>query len=162
MSDYKFSIDLEVRFRDLDAFGHVNNAVYLTYFEVARMHYWKSVFNRNPYHNISFLVVRSECDYRSQARLGDILRVSVRIPEMRNSSFVLNYQITEVVSGGLVAEGRTVQAFYDHKTKKARLIPREISKRIKEFEGSVLHRPASHNRQRKELSLVCQTAQVLK
>lgn len=148
MSEYKFSIDLEVRFRDLDAFGHVNNAVYLTYFEVARMHYWKSVFNENPYHNISFLVVRSECDYRSQAHLGDILRVSVRIPELRNSSFVLKYQITEVVSGRLVAEGKTVQTFYDHTTRKSRLIPREISKRIKEFEGSVVHTPASHDPQK--------------
>ena len=138
MSTYKFSIDLEVRFRDLDAFGHVNNAVYLTYFETARMHYWKSVFNKNPYHDISFLVVRSECDYRSQAHLGDILSVAVRIPQLRNSSFVLDYLITENVSGRIVAEGRTVQAFYDHKTKKSRLIPEEIRKRIKEFEGSAL------------------------
>ena len=138
MNLYKFSIDLEVRFRDLDALGHVNNAVYLTYFEVARMHYWKKVFNENPYLNILFLVVRSECDYRSQAQLGDILRVAVRIPEIRNSSFVLDYQVTEIVTGRLVAEGKTVQAFYDHKTKKSRLIPEEIRKRIKEFEGSAL------------------------
>jgi acyl-CoA thioester hydrolase len=138
MSLYKFSIDLEVRFRDLDALGHVNNAVYLTYFEVARMHYWKKVFNENPYLNILFLVVRSECDYRSQAQLGDILRVAVRIPEIRNSSFVLDYLVTEIVTGRLVAEGRTVQAFYDHTTKKSKPIPEEIRKRIEEFEGSAM------------------------
>jgi len=138
MNLYKFSIDLEVRFRDLDALGHVNNAVYLTYFEVARMHYWKKVFNENPYLNILFLVVRSECDYRSQAQLGDILRVAVRIPEIRNSSFVLDYQVTEIVTGRLVAEGKTVQAFYDHKAKKSKPIPEEIRKRIEEFEGSAM------------------------
>jgi acyl-CoA thioester hydrolase len=138
MSLYKFSIDLEVRFRDLDALGHVNNAVYLTYFEVARMHYWKEVFSENPYLNILFLVVRSECDYRSQAQLGDILRVAVRIPEIRNSSFVLDYLVTEIVTGRLVAEGRTVQAFYDHTTKKSKPIPEEIRKRIEEFEGSAM------------------------
>jgi acyl-CoA thioester hydrolase len=140
MSLYKFSIDLEVRFRDLDALGHVNNAVYLTYFEVARMHYWKNVFSENPYLNILFLVVRSECDYRSQAHLGDILKVAVRIPEIRNSSFVLDYQVTEIVTGRLVAEGRTVQAFYDHKTKKSKPIPEEIRKRIEEFEGSAVRK----------------------
>ena len=134
MNRYKFSIDLEVRFRDLDALGHVNNAVYLTYFEVARMHYWKKVFSENPYLNILFLVVRSECDYRSQAQLGEILRVAVRIPEIRNSSFVLDYQVTEIVTGRLVAEGKTVQAFYDHKTKKSRPIPPEVREKIREFE----------------------------
>lgn len=136
MNLYKFSIDLEVRFRDLDALGHVNNAVYLTYFEVARMHYWKKVFSENPYLNILFLVVRSECDYRSQAQLGEILRVAVRIPEIRNSSFVLDYQVTEMVTGRLVAEGKTVQAFYDHQTKKSRPIPAEVRKKIREFEGT--------------------------
>lgn len=136
MSLYKFSIDLEVRFRDLDAFGHVNNAVYLTYFEVARMHYWKKVFSENPYINLRFLVVRSECDYRSQAHLGDVLSIAVRIPELRNSSFVFDYHISEIKSGRIVAEGRTVQAFYDHETKKSRPIPEEIRKRIEEFEGS--------------------------
>ena len=135
MSLYKFSIDIEVRFRDLDAFGHVNNAVYLTYFEVARMHYWKKVFSENPYINIRFLVVRSECDYRSQAYLEDILRVAVRIPEIRNSSFVLDYQVTEIETGRLVAEGKTVQAFYDDQTKKSRPIPPEIKTRMREFEG---------------------------
>ena len=99
MNLYNFSIDLEVRFRDLDALGHVNNAVYLTYFEVARMHYWKKVFSENPYLNILFLVVRSECDYRSQARLGEILRVAVRISEIRNSSFVLDYQANRDCDG---------------------------------------------------------------
>jgi len=141
MSLYKFSIDLEVRFRDLDALGHVNNAVYLTYFEVARMHYWKNVFNENPYLNILFLVVRSECDYRSQSHLGDILRVAVRISEIRNSSFVLDYQVTEIVTGRLVAEGKTVQAFYDHQAKKSKPIPEEIRKRIEEFEGSAMKEP---------------------
>jgi len=135
MNLYKFSIDLEVRFRDLDAFSHVNNAVYLTYFEVARMHYWKHVFSENPYLNLRFLVVRAECDYRSQARLGDILRVSVRIPELRNSSFVLDYQIIDSATGLLVAEGKTVQAFYDDETKKSRPIPPEVRERIREFEG---------------------------
>jgi acyl-CoA thioester hydrolase len=135
MNLYKFSIDLEVRFRDLDAFGHVNNAVYLTYFEVARMHYWEHVFSENPYLNLRFLVVRAECDYRSQARLGDILRVSVRIPELRNSSFVLDYQIIDSATGLLVAEGKTVQAFYDDTTKKSRPIPLEVRERIREFEG---------------------------
>jgi acyl-CoA thioester hydrolase len=134
MSLYKYSIDLEVRFRDLDAFGHVNNAVYLTYFEVARMHYWKKLFSENPYTNLRFLVVRSECDYRSQAHLGDLLRVSVRIPELRNSSFIFDYQITEITTERLVGEGKTVQAFYDNETKKSKPIPPEVRKRIREFE----------------------------
>ncbi|MFN8006087.1 MAG: thioesterase family protein [Terriglobia bacterium] len=138
MAQFNFSTDLEVRFRDLDAFGHVNNAVFLTYFEVARMHYWKSVFGENPYLDIRFLVVRAECDYRVQARLGDLLRIAVRVSLLKNSSFVFDYQVTHSVSGSLVAEGKTVQVFFDHETQRSRPIPSEVRAKIKEFEGSQL------------------------
>ena len=47
MAPYKFSTTIEVRFKDVDSLGHVNNAVYLTYFEIARFHYWKTLFGED-------------------------------------------------------------------------------------------------------------------
>ena len=72
MPPFKFSTHIEVRFRDLDALGHVNNAVYLTYFEIARLHYWKKLFGSEAFSRHGFVVVRAECNYRSSGACGRI------------------------------------------------------------------------------------------
>ncbi len=137
MSKYRFSILVEVRFRDLDALGHVNNAVYLTYFEIVRTHYWIQLFGINSYEEFNFLVVRTECNYRSPAHFGQTLKVAARISELRNSSFVFDYEVTEDSSGLLVADGRSVQACFDMKQKKSIPIPAELRRRVSDFEGLV-------------------------
>jgi acyl-CoA thioester hydrolase len=134
MSSYKFSTSIEVRFRDLDALGHVNNAVYLTYFEIARLHYWKKLLGEFAFEEHSFVVVRAECNYRSPAEVGQVLKVFAKVSEMRNSSFVFSYEIIESQSGRLVSEGSTVQACFDPKKKKAKPIPQDLRKRILDFE----------------------------
>lgn len=135
MPPYKFSIDIEVRFRDLDALGHVNNAVYLTYFEVARMHYWRDLFGRNAFEDFSYILVRSECNYRSPAHHGDHLKVSAKVSALKNSSFIFDYEVTNLQSGRLIADGQTIQAWLDQKEKKTSPIPQEIRMRITDFEG---------------------------
>ena len=136
MPAFKFSTQIEVRFRDLDALGHVNNAVYLTYFEVSRLHYWKKLFGGDAFNRHSFVVVRAECNYRSPAHAGEILQVFAKVSELRKSSFVFEYEIVEQVTGRIVAEGSTVQACFDHEQKKARPIPPDLRASILEFEGS--------------------------
>ena len=135
MSEFKFSIPLEVRFRDLDAFGHVNNAVYLTYFEIARCRYWIQMFGIQSFEEIGFLVVRTECNYRLPVQFGETVRVAARISELRNSSFVFEYEVTDGQKGRLVADGKSVQVFIDPKVKQKILIPPDIRVRICEFEG---------------------------
>ncbi|HVN80600.1 MAG TPA: thioesterase family protein [Terriglobia bacterium] len=136
MSDFKFSIPLEVRFRDLDAFGHVNNAVYLTYFEIARCRYWIQMFGIHSFEEIGFLVVRTECNYRLPVRFGQTVRVAARISELRNSSFVFEYEVADDEDKGrLVADGKSVQVFIDPKVEQKIMIPPEIRLRISEFEG---------------------------
>lgn len=135
MSPYRLSFPIEVRFRDLDALGHVNNAVYITYFEIARTHYWRELFGINSYEQYGFLVVRTECDYRSPAHFGETLLVGTRVSELRNSSFVIEHGVTEKHGGRLVAEGKTVQVCYDPQQKKSIPIPPLVRQTISEFEG---------------------------
>ncbi len=126
---------MEVRFRDLDAFGHVNNAVYLTYFEMARCRYWIQLFGIQSFEEIGFVVVRTECNYRMPVQFGETIRVAARISELRNSSFVFEYEVAEEERGRLVADGKSVQVFIDPKAKHKILIPPGIRLRISEFEG---------------------------
>lgn len=132
--DYKFSTTIEVRFRDLDALAHVNNAVYLTYFEISRMHYWKALFGDGAFERYSFVVVRAECNYRSPAHIGEMLKVFTKVSELKNSSFTFQYEVVEAQTGRLVADGSTVQACFDPAAKRAIAIPSELRRRIGEFE----------------------------
>jgi acyl-CoA thioester hydrolase len=135
MSGYSFSTNIEVRFRDLDALGHVNNAVYLTYFEITRLHYWKTLFGDQAFERFSFVVVRAECNFRSPVHLGETLKAAARVSELRRSSFVFSYEIVDLKTGRLVADGTTVQACFDKQEKKAKSIPAELRERILEFES---------------------------
>ena len=114
MDGYRFTYPMQVRFRDLDTLGHVNNAVYLTYFEAARMAYWMHVNGRSDLGGMNMILARAEVDYRSPVGYGDELEVGVRCVSVRRSSFVLEQALIERRSGRLVAQARKVLVHYDY------------------------------------------------
>ena len=111
-----------VRFRDCDAMGHVNNAVYSTYLEQARIALWRQQAGlelrqaraTSGKRGESFILARTEIDFRSEAHDGDELEVRLSLEGFGRSSARYAYEITEVSSGRLVAEARTVQVWYDY------------------------------------------------
>ena len=144
LPDFAFAFALDVWFRDLDAMGHVNNAVYFSYFEQARTRYWLSLLGEHDFHDfrmIGFIVVHAECDYASAGEMGDRLLVGCRVSEIRRSSFVFDYRIvTGDLRGSdsesrLVATGKTVQALYDWNTKKTVNFSEELRKKIERLPG---------------------------
>src|SRR5262245_30037502 len=116
MDGFRFSYDVQVRFRDMDALGHVNNAVYLTYFEAARMAWWMHVNGRGDLSGIDVILARAEVDYRSPVAYGDALEVGVLCVSIRRSSFVVEQSIVERRTGRLVAQARKVLVRYDYAT----------------------------------------------
>ena len=135
MASFRFTTSLEIRFRDLDALGHVNNAVYLTYFEIARTRYWERLFGLPPAQDWGFVMVRTECNYRSPALLGETIEIAARISSLKNSSFIFEYRLTESRTGRLIADGLSVQACYDMKAQKTVPIPERMRQQVKTFEG---------------------------
>ncbi len=111
-----FSHPIEVRFSDLDAMGHVNNAVVVSYMEQARFQWWRSFLGGRKFQEEGFLIVRVEVDYRLPILLGDEVSVELHCAKAGNSSFDLNYRITKGLGGELFAEGRTVQVMVDFAT----------------------------------------------
>ena len=109
-----FEHELEVRFRDCDPMGHVNNAVYLTYFEVARFAWWRRAFGPDGPADHGFIVARVEIDYRKPALTDQRLLVRLRLAAMGRSSFTVAYEILNGRTLELVAEGRSVQVAYDY------------------------------------------------
>jgi len=111
---FRFTHAVEVRFRDLDALGHVNNAVYLTYFESARMAWYLHVTHRSDLGQMNVILARAEVDFRSPAAYAEVLDVGVRCTSIGRSSFVVEQAITERRTRRLVAEARKVLVHYDY------------------------------------------------
>src|SRR6185369_10742982 len=103
---------LSVRFRDCDAMGHVNHAVYFTYLEQCRLTYWRERTGApSPYTRV--ILARAECDYRAPAVFGDELEVCLAVEAIGRTSFTLAYEIVNVASSVLIAIGKTVLVSYD-------------------------------------------------
>jgi acyl-CoA thioester hydrolase len=136
---FRFRTTIDVRFRDLDALGHVNNAVYFTYFEVARGAYLTAVHGRpHGLEDLAIVIAEATCRYRSPAFYNERLIVEVAAVALRSRSFTLRYRVVEEATGRLVAEGRSVQVAYDHRAKHTMALPAAFRAQLEAFEGRTI------------------------
>jgi acyl-CoA thioester hydrolase len=127
-----FSHRIEVRFRDCDPLGHVNNAAYLTYLEQARLFYWRSLWgfglevaSSRP----GVIMARAEIDYRLPAQYGQTLDVRIDLAAIGKTSFTYDYEILDEQER-VVASARTVQVMYDYAAARPVPIPAEIRQKM--------------------------------
>jgi len=126
---------LVVRFSDCDPLGHVNNASYSTYLEQARIVLWRrqaglelrSAAQAGGQRGESFILARTEIDFRSQAHDGDELEIRLGLERFGRTSATYRYEIVMADTGRLVASARTVQVWYDYDSGK----PAPLSDRTK-------------------------------
>jgi acyl-CoA thioester hydrolase len=119
---------LDVRYSDYDTKEHVNNAVYLTYFEMARARAWLEEIAGST--DFPFVVAEATVRYRSQARLGDPLDITIWTSEVRTRAWVWQYRIVDARDERLVAEGSTVQVMFDYDSRRPMPIPEELRERL--------------------------------
>ncbi len=126
------------RFRDTDAMGHINNAVYITYLEVARQEYWRALDGTQDYRRVPFILAHVTVDFRSEALVNETLLVGCRCVRIGGKSFDFEYEIREKQSGRLIVEGRTVQVCYDYGRKATIPVPEDLRRAITGLEGRPL------------------------
>jgi acyl-CoA thioester hydrolase len=135
MQGFRLSAPIQPRFRDTDAMGHINNAVYLTYFEVARTEYWRQLTGSPRYQGVPFILAHTSIDFRSPAFVHERLLVGVRVVRIGRSSFECAYRIAEAESDRLVCEGRSVQVIFDYEKDASYPMPDTLRAQIRAFEG---------------------------
>jgi acyl-CoA thioester hydrolase len=126
-------IPIEVVFRDLDALAHVNNAVYLSYFELGRVKYWDRVAGVSQPRDIAFIVAAASINYRLPCFLGDRVALEVLVPRIGHSAFDFSYVLRRGKEA--VADGSTTQVLWDWEKNERRLFSDDLRARIARVEA---------------------------
>ena len=126
MDGYPFVHRETVRFRDVDGWGHVNNAVYLTFCEQARMAFLDHLGVLTGIEDATMILARVELDFRSQLSANEEVAIGVRATGFGTKSFRLDHRLE--AGGRLVAEASTVLVAYDYGRSESIELP-EIWKR---------------------------------
>ena len=131
-------IPVEIRFADIDKLGHVNNAVYLSYFEQARLSYFQQVIGANiDWSENGIILARAEINYILPVNLEDNIIVEISCSRTGTKSFDLEYKLFKQ-SGDkniLATEGKTIMVCYNYKASQTIAIPVNWANKIRVFEG---------------------------
>lgn len=141
---FQFHTDIQVRWTDLDPLNHVNNSIYIQYFEFVRGLYMLKACPTWNWQKDMFLIASVHCDYVKELKIGEPnTKAHVRTSKIGTKSFELEYAITTQRAGQpiqLHAIGKTMQVMFDMKTRSTMAIPAWVKDEILayEVEGSVL------------------------
>lgn len=124
----KSSHTIEVRFADIDAMGHVNNAVYLSYFEQARMAWFAELIGGEwNLERDGIVLARNEIDYIEPVLLSDKVRIETACIKVGSSSLVVAYEVFRLPAGGqtehLCSKGQSVLVCFDYQKGAKREVP---------------------------------------
>ncbi len=135
MDGYKSVTEVAVRFSDTDAFGHVNNAAYLSYLESARIDYLRAILGAVKVEDLGVILARVEIDYRSPAFHHETMKVGCRVEGLGGASIRMGYRVEDKVSGRLVAEAKSVMVAYDYALGRPTRVREEWRRKMEAFDG---------------------------
>jgi acyl-CoA thioester hydrolase len=136
MTKQPFRYAPEIRFRDVDAMGHVNNAVYFTYLEQGRLAMWRTLTGARRIEDVRFILAHAECDYRIPIRLGDDVELEMTVGAIGRTSFGLDYRLVERQGDRLFATAKTVLVMYDYTQGRPMVIPDDVREMLRPFAAS--------------------------
>jgi len=121
------SLDIQVRFVDTDALGHINNAVYATYAELGRVEFVRSLALPPG----GFILARLAIDYRLQVRLGQRVRVETWVERIGNSSVTMRQVVH--ADDEPAAEIEAVAVWFDYGSNRPAPFPAEARRAFAEY-----------------------------
>lgn len=138
IKNFKHKTKIKIRFSDLDAMKHVNNATYLTFLEEARIKYFNDLFNKKESDlDYQAVVGRIEIDYLYPIVLGDNVEVFTRISKIGNKSLDVQHIVAIRKEDKIIkaAVSLTKLVYYDYQSQTTKPIPHQEREVILKFEG---------------------------
>lgn len=141
LANYTFFLPLHLRWNDLDPLGHVNNVMYIEYFQIGRGEYMVAASKTWDWFQHMFVIANISCDYWKEMRLGvKEPRIGVRVDAIGTKSFTIEYAI---ISEGkdrqpiLHASGSSTQVMIDVKAGKSIEVPDWLRAELTAFEPAL-------------------------
>ena len=132
---FRHRTTLQVRFRDTDSFGHVNNAVFFSYVELARIRYLVDVLDpEGGFEGMPLILARVECDFRSPIFFGQEVSVDSRVDRIGRSSIAMSHRMTATPDDRVVGDVQSVLVTYDYAAARPMPVPDGWRERIGTFE----------------------------
>jgi acyl-CoA thioester hydrolase len=138
MSEFRFFHPIEVRYGDLDPQGHLNNANYLTFFEVGRINYWTHLGLFKPgqsFLDINVIMAEAQVTYRASVQYGMPVKVGVRTSKITKKTMTVEQNIVHADTEKVLALGYVILVAFDYHAQKSIPVPDVMRKKISEFEG---------------------------
>jgi acyl-CoA thioester hydrolase len=135
LDSFKYKTTIETRFADFDMMGHVNNAVYFTYMEIARAKYWNHAIQWD-WKKTGVVIAQASLDYILPVYIEDKVSMYVRTSRIGNSSFDLEYLLVKLVNGKeeICNRGKTTCVAFNYANKSSFPIPENEKARMISFE----------------------------
>jgi acyl-CoA thioester hydrolase len=136
VSRWPVEVDVPVAWGDMDAFQHVNNTVFLRWFETARIAYFERVQMPTQAGGAAAgpILARATVDFRQPVTFPDVVTVKARIAKVGNTSFTMQYEAVSQ-KRGVVGEGDSVVVMYDYKAGTKVPVDEALRARIAKAEG---------------------------
>jgi acyl-CoA thioester hydrolase len=139
MQHFKHKVPIQLRFKDVDKMGHVNNANYLTYIELARVKYFEDVVGTDKKwsQQVGIILARIEIDYKAPVFLHDTIFVYTHCSRIGTKSLTLDWVIVreKMKEEEIVAQGVAVLVYYDYQEDITIAVPEDHRKKIDTYEG---------------------------
>lgn len=137
---FKYTLPIQLRFNDVDKFGHVNNAVYFSYYDLAKTEYFSSVCPSVDWTSEGIVVVNIKADFRSQILGGDHIAVQTAVTEIGTKSFKLMQRVIDTITEEVKCVCESVMVMFDLHRQKSEALRPEWVNAICAFEGRDLRR----------------------
>ncbi len=136
---FRVKIRFKVPYCDIDKLGHVNNATYLSYFESARVAYFRnipglSLADMDMKSPTGIIISEIGIKYLAPAYLDQVIEVALRISEVRTKGFRMEYEIRDAKTKALLTTGHSIQVMYNYTKQATYPIPSALKKTFEKIE----------------------------
>jgi len=129
-----FTTQIHVRFRDIDNMGHVNNAVFFTYFEEGRKAFFSKILAVSDLSAFPFILAHIGCDFLRPITLNTQLSLEMWVKEIGNKSFGLGYKLVDLSDESIAyAGGESVQVCFDYGNNESIAVPAGLKQKLIEY-----------------------------
>ena len=135
---FRHTLPVQIRFNDVDQYGHMNNSSYFSLYDLAKTSYMRDVFGNKDWHHMGIVVANINADFLAPVFFSDDLIIETTVIHLGHNSFTLLQRAINKASGVLKCQCRTVMVGYDVATKEPVELPADFKQAVCDYEGKSL------------------------